>query len=341
MQNNTVVNKPDNRAGLYLIDQVMGYAFHAALRTAAQLGVADHLLNGPETPEALARKFGVEAQALHRIMRLLATRDIFRETKEGEFELTPAAEYLCTHTPNSLRAAMLMLTDQTFWTPLGNLVEAVKGHSAFQQAFGKTFFEYWSQQGEGESDFHVGMSSMSGVENDVLVNSYDFPEHASVVDVAGGFGGLLLKVLRKNPGLHGILFDQPHVLPRNRLHELGDDSRWELAPGSFFEKCPAADFYLLKYITHDWADEDAAKILYTCRQAMNPGGKVLIMDTIIKEDNAPHTGKSMDLLLMASFDGGRERTEKEIKQLLAKADLKLNRIIDTGFYISIIEAVAN
>lgn len=65
------------------------------------------------------------------------------------------------------------------------------------------------------------------------------------------------------------------------------------------------------------------------------------MDNIIPEGNVPHFGKNMDLFLMGSFDGGRERTETELKELLAKADLKLNRIIDTGSYISIVEAVAH
>jgi cyclopropane fatty-acyl-phospholipid synthase-like methyltransferase len=184
------------------------------------------------------------------------------------------------------------------------------------------------------------MSSMSEVENMFLVRSYDFPKNATVVDVAGGMGGLLLQVLRANPTLHGILFDQPHVLNRNRLAELGDDSRWELQGGSFFEACPEGDIYLLKYITHDWSDENSAKILSNCRKAMRPGGKILIMDPVIPEGSVRHSGKEMDLLLMASFDGGRERTESELKELVDNAGLKINRIIDSGFFVSIIETVA-
>jgi hypothetical protein len=78
----------------------------------------------------------------------------------------------------------------------------------------------------------------------VLVDCYYFPEGASVIDIAGGFGNLLLTVLRRNPSLHGILFDQEKVLAGNRLHLLEDDTRWGTVAGSFFEQCPQADIYL-------------------------------------------------------------------------------------------------
>jgi cyclopropane fatty-acyl-phospholipid synthase-like methyltransferase len=340
MESNKSFNSENGSAALYLLDQAMGYTFQAALRAAAILGVADHLINGPKTIQALGQALGVDPLQLNRIMRLLATRDIFSELEGGKFSLNPAAEFLCLSHKHSLRSAVLMLTDETFWRPLGNLVETVRGQSAFKQIFDMSFFEYWSKNHGQDYDFHSGMSAMSEVENRFLVHSYSFPENATVVDVAGGMGGLLLQVLRANPTLHGILFDQQHVLSRHRLDELGNDSRWKLQAGSFFEACPPADIYMLKYIMHDWSDENSAKILRNCRKAMNPGGKVLIMDPVIPEGSVRHSGKEMDLLLMASFDGGRERTENEIKTLLANAGLKLNQIINTGTYVSIVEAVA-
>ena len=91
---------------------------------------------------------------------------------------------------------------------------------------------------------------------------------------------------------------------------------------------------------HDWPDEQAALILKNIRKAMNPGARILIMDPLIPEGNTPHSGKLMDLLCMGIYEGGRERTKKEFEQLLASADLRLNRTIDTGCYVSIIEACA-
>lgn len=165
-----------------------------------------------------------------------------------------------------------MITDETFWRPSGELALGVRGTPPFKHIFGSPFFDYLAQKGASSDDFHAGMSSMSEIENEFLARSYDFPDGATVVNVAGGLGGLLLRILRRNPTLHGILFDRPHVLNRNRLGELGDDNRWELASGDFFESCPRGDIFVLKYIMHDWSDEDATRILRSCREAMSPGG---------------------------------------------------------------------
>ncbi|CNI93966.1 methyltransferase [Yersinia mollaretii] len=341
MVKNNPLKYEGDTAALYLLEQAMGFTFQASLRAAAILGIADHLTKGAKTAEELGQAVGADWRLLNRVLRMLASRHIFAESENGQFSLTPAAEFLRTDNNNSLRSAVLMLTDKTFWLPLGNLVENLRGESAFKQAFGMSFYEYWSQENipESDSDFHTGMSSMSSVENNFLVRSYDFPEHATVVDIAGGFGGLLLKVLQHNPTLHGILFDRPAVLARNRLGELGDDSRWETQSGNFFESCPSADIYLLKYITMDWPEEQASKILRSCRNAMRPNSKVLILEPVISREDTWQGGKEIDLLLLGSFDGGQARTEEELKVLLASADLKLNRIIDTGSYVSIIEAI--
>ncbi|WP_145574448.1 methyltransferase [Yersinia mollaretii] len=341
MVDNNPLKYEGDTAALYLLEQAMGFTFQASLRAAAILGVADHLAKGAKTAEEIGQAVGADWRLLNRVLRMLASRHIFAESENGQFSLTPAADFLRTDNNNSLRSAVLMLTDKTFWLPLGNLVENLRGESAFKQAFGMSFYEYWSQENipESDSDFHTGMSSMSSVENNFLVRSYDFPENATVVDIAGGFGGLLLKVLQHNPTLHGILFDRPAVLARNRLGELGDDSRWETQSGNFFESCPSADIYLLKYITMDWPEEQASKILRSCRNAMRPNSKVLILEPVISREDTWQGGKEIDLLLLGSFDGGQARTEDELKTLLASADLKLNRIIDTGSYVSIIEAI--
>lgn len=328
------------RAALFLLEQTMGYAYPAALRTAALLDIADHLAAGPKSLEELARASQTDEMKLRRVLRLLASRGVFSEDDAGRFALTAPAEMLRSDVPLSLRGAVLMITDETFWRPTGQVVDSLRGSPPFKKIFGVPFFEYWEKSGAAAEDFHAGMSSMSEIENEFLVRSYDFPAGATIVDVAGGFGGLLLRVLKANPGSHGILFDRPHVLSRHRLGELGDESRWDLASGDFFQSCPPGDVYILKYIMHDWDDERAVRILRSCRQAMSPGGRVLVMDPVLPPGNAPHTGRVMDLICMAIYEGGRERTEEELRRLLAAADLRLTRVIDSGCHVSITEAVA-
>ena len=322
-----------------LMDLALSYLFPAALRAAAALGVADHLADGPRPVAELAGAVGADPLNLHRVLRLLATRGIFTEDDAGRFALTPSAELLRTDVPSSFAPAVLMITDTTFWRPAGELEETVRtGRTPFDRLFGMPFFEHFARDPGTAAVFHVGMASMSDPENPVVARAFDLPPDATVVDVGGGHGGLLLSVLREHLDARGVLFDQPHVLAGHRLGELGADDRWELAAGDFFTGAPPGDAYLLKRILHDWDDEHALRILRQCRRAVSDRGRVLVVDAVVPPGNDPDPGKVIDLLMMSSFTG-RERTRADFDALFARAGFRLTRVLPTDTRLSIVEGV--
>lgn len=329
------------KEGMCLLEQSMGFVWQAALRAVAVLGVADLLVEGKKSVKQLAKGLNVDGDYLHRIMRLLSSRGVFNELSETEYGLSHSAQFLRSDHEFSLRAAVLMLTDQTFWQPAARMDEILQGKPVFNSLFGKPFYAYWQHDDTvtGSNIFHAGMASMSSVENETITGSYSFPENAVVADIAGGLGNLLLAILRRNPTLTGILFDQKDVLERNRLSLLNDNRRWKTVEGSFFEACPAADIFLLKYILMDWPDEKAIQILQCCRNAMKDNSRLLIFEPLIKKENNQQGRFEIDLLLLTSFDGGRARTEPEYQVLFEQTNLKLNKIIDTGSYLSILEVI--
>ena len=329
------------KEGMCLLEQSMGFVWQAALRAVAVLGVADLLVEGKKSVKQLAKELNVDGDYLHRIMRLLSSRGVFNELSETEYGLSHSAQFLRSDHEFSLRAAVLMLTDQTFWQPAARMDEILQGKPVFNSLFGKPFYDYWQHDDTvtGSNIFHAGMASMSSVENETITGSYSFPENAVVADIAGGLGNLLLAILRRNPTLTGILFDQKDVLERNRLSLLNDNRRWKTVEGSFFEACPAADIFLLKYILMDWPDEKAIQILQCCRNAMKDNSRLLIFEPLIKKENNQQGRFEIDLLLLTSFDGGRARTEPEYQVLFEQTNLKRNKIIDTGSYLSILEVI--
>ncbi|MER7842320.1 methyltransferase [Kitasatospora sp. NPDC096077] len=328
------------RSNALLVDEVLGFLFAAALRAAAEVGVADHLAKGPGTPADLAAATGTDARNLYRLLRLLATRGLVAEDESGRFALTEAGQALRSDVPYSARAAILMLSDRTFWLPAGELTRCLtEGGSAFDEIFGMPFFDHFARDARTAAVFHDGMAAMSDAENAILAAGYDFPSTGTVVDIGGGHGGLLLEVLRRNPALSGVLYDRPHVLAGHRLGTAPEvEGRWSLTEGDFFEAVPPGDVHLLKRITHDWDDDQCATVLGHCRRALHPGGRVLILDAVVPRGNAPHQSKALDLLMMVSLTG-RERTEEDFAELLAKSGLRLSRIIPTPTVLSVVEAV--
>jgi hypothetical protein len=160
-----------------------------------------------------------------------------------------------------------------------------------------------------------------------------------LVDVGGGDGTFLAAILAANPGLRGILLDQPHVIASAEpvLERAGVEGRCETIGGSFFHVMPeGADAYLLKSVVHDWDDARAMDLLSTCRRAMAPTGRVLVVEPIIRQGNVPDGARFSDLNMLVML-GGRERTEEGFRELYAGAGLRLTNIVDTGTVFKIIE----
>ncbi|MGW1175044.1 methyltransferase [Kitasatospora sp. NPDC002543] len=328
------------RSAAFLIDEALGFVFPAALRAAADTGVADALADGPATAAELAAATGTDARNLYRVLRLLATRGVVAEDGHGRFTLTETGQALRSDVPYSARSAVRMLTDRTFWRPAERMAHCLtEGTTAFDAVFGMPFFDHFAQDEETAAVFHVGMAAMSDVENPAIAAACDLPDTGTVVDVGGGHGGLLLEVLRRNPGLEGVLHDRAHVLAGHRLEgEKEVAGRWSTMEGDFFTAVPAGDVLLLKRITHDWDDDACVTLLGHCRRALRPGGRLLVLDAVVPRDDAPHQAKTMDLMMMASLTG-RERTEADFADLLDRAGLRLSRILPTGTVLSVVEAV--
>jgi precorrin-6B methylase 2 len=174
-----------------------------------------------------------------------------------------------------------------------------------------------------------------------VVAAYDFTQFGTLVDVGGGSGSLLMAILRANPALRGILFDVPHVVEeaQRRITAAGLAERCRVEAGDFFQVVPpAGDAYLLKWIIHDWDDEQSVRVLKNCHRAMAKSGKLLLVEAVIPRGNVSAFPKFMDLTMLV-IAGGHERTEAEYHALLAAAGFRLTSITPTQSEMSVIEAV--
>lgn len=306
---------------------------------ASDLGIADLVAENPQTAEELAKQTNTHSGALYRVLRALASFGIFAEDADHRFSLTPLAESLRSDVPGSLRAFGIMLGSE-FYQSWGELLySAQTGKPGFDKRFGVPFFQYMTERPERHAIYDAAMMVHGIAETEPMLDAYDFSVFGTVVDVGGGQGRMLAAILNRYPSVEGILFDLPAVAGRSVaiISELGMSERCRIVGGDFFSSVPAADAYVLRHIIHDWDDKDAVTILRNCRDAMNPEGKVLLVETVIPPLNEPCFGKWLDLMML--IVGGRERSEEQYRRLFQQAGLKLNRIIPTAHEVSIIEGV--
>ena len=202
-------------------------------------------------------------------------------------------------------------------------------------------FDWIGQDPEMTSLFSETMVGIHGAEPAAVAAAYDFAGLKSIVDVGGATGNLLTAVLRRAPGARGILYDMPHVVrdAPAMIRARGLTDRVTIESGSFFEGVPVGgDAYLLSHVIHDWSEEQCLRILGNCRQAMQPGSRLLLVEMVLPPGNRPHPGKLLDMMMLVG-PGGRERTEQEYGELLRRVGFRLTRVVPTESAVSVIEAV--
>jgi SAM-dependent methyltransferase len=323
-----------------MFQMISGKWVTSAIAAAARLGVADHLEGGPKSTKDLVEKLKVNEQALYRLLRALAGIGVFHEEAGRAFSQTPLSDLLRSNANPCLRNIAMMMSDpwhMNCWTELNWSVET--GKPAPFKVYGMPGFEYLSKHPDEAVNFNNAMTDLSMGDAPAAVAAYDFSRFGSIVDVGGGMGGLLARILESAPALKGTLFDMPYVIEQARkgplLARFADRCSFE--GGSFFESVPDADAYIMKQIIHDWDDEHASKILKNCRKGIRPGGKLLVMDRVVGPPNQPDPTKFMDLEMLV-LPGGQERDEEEWRALFTGNGFRLDRIIPTASPLRILES---
>jgi SAM-dependent methyltransferase len=319
---------------------IVGSWVTQAIYVAAEIGIADILAAGPRTADELARGLRMDGPSLYRVLRALASIDIFREDGEGRFSLTPMGKLLESDAPGSKRS-LARMAGAEFYRSWGGLLPSLKtGGAAFDEVFGKPFFHYMSANPDRWRIYDDAMTGVHDSETIPVLDAYDFTPFETIVDVGGGNGLALAAILRRHRGIRGVLFDLPAVADRAREVVAGAavSDRCRIVGGDFFDSVPSSgDAYLLRHVIHDWEDGEAIAILGNCRDAMQPGGRVLVVETVIPSGNEPCFGKWLDLMMLVV--GGRERTREQYGDLFSAAGLRLTRVVPTAHEVSVIEGV--
>ena len=183
------------------------------------------------------------------------------------------------------------------------------------------------------------MTAIHGGETDAMLDAYDFTGIQRLMDVGGGNGSLLAATLARYPTMSGMLFDLAHVVERSAsaLQAAGVADRCDVVSGDFFEALPGgADAILMRHIIRDWPDDKATVILRNAAQAVSPGGRVLVIEMVVPEDDKPSPAKSFDMAMMV-FLAGAERTPAEYKAMFENAGLALTSITPTASPVSVVE----
>ena len=332
--------KAQNESVMRLVEISAGYWLPRALHVVADLAIADALDQEPRSAADLAKDIGADADALDRVLRLLASHGVF-DRRKGKYAHNALSRALRSDHPQSMRAYVRLVGLPVFWKSWGALEQVVRsGKPAVTDIF--AYFKGHPQETE---IFNAGMKSKAQSVISPVLAAYDFSIFDTIGDIGGGLGHLLQAVLKAAPKLRGVLFDQPHVVERAGVDET-IANRLVLQGGDFFRgPLPRCDAYVLMEVLHDWTDEQSRQILQQIRKAAPDKAKLLVVETVLPNESAwaaghgEHFGNHLDINMLV-LTGGRERTPDEFAKLFADCGWQLAHVIPTPTPYSIVEAVA-
>ena len=338
----TTATAKETPAPLQMLQIMSGFWIARCTYILAKLGVADAIKDGPLTADQLAAENGAHGPSLFRVLRALAAVGIVTQDERNRFGATPLSDTLRSDVSGSLRAFAMTELGEEHYPAWGELLYSVQtGRIAFNKAFGEPVFDFFATHPENARIFNDAMSGMTAQANEALHAAYSFAGIKKILDGGGGHGGLITSILQKNPQMKGILFDSPQVIegaePKVAASDIAD--RCELVGGDFFQSVPpGADAIILKWIIHDWNDEQSVAILKNCHRALPADGKLILVEAVVPETSEMHFSKFIDLNMLV-MTGGRERSENEYRRLYEDSGFKLTRVVPTESPFSVIEGV--
>lgn len=326
-----------------MMDMVTGFWVTQIIRAAATFNLAEHLARGVDTAQGIAAAESTDLDATRRLIRACVSLDLVKSHDGVHFTGTPLLSTLHADAPNSLRGMALAQAAPGHWLSWGRFPDAVRhGEQQIRAAHGNydTIFDYFAEHPDEADHFTEAMSNLSSAAAIDIANTIDTQNVNFALDTGGANGEVVRAMMRANRDLRGGVFDLPYVLPdaEKAARKDGLADRFTTMGGDFFESVPASDLYILKYILHDWDDDDCITILRNCRKSLQQGGRIVTIDHLVGDPDTTWSTALMDMNMLVMTDG-RERDIGEFDELFTAAGLRRTSVRHTGVF-TVIETVA-
>ncbi|MEU4532824.1 methyltransferase [Micromonospora ureilytica] len=306
-----------------------------ALRVAATLRLADAVLAGVDDVDRLAGLTGTHPGALARLVRHLCAVGLFETDRAGRITVTALGRLLADDHPARHRSWLdldqaIGRADLAFL----HLLTAVRtGRPMYEPLYGLGFWDDLSANERLGDSFDHLMSAREGDTFAGPVAAYDWSGVRHVLDAGGAPGALAQAVVRAAPHVRATVLDLPGpaARTRRRIAEAGLADQVTVLDGDFREPLPVtADVVLLSFVLLNWDDEEACRILRSCARALEPGGRIVLLERAEPLRDATHDAADLYFtvldLRMLVFLGGRVRTYAEWRRLAGAVGLRVEAI---------------
>lgn len=293
------------------------------LLTGAELDVFT-LLAEPSSSRDLAERQGWYERPLTVVLDALTAMGLLIK-KEGSYRTDPEMlPFLRLDSPESVLP--MVRHAATIWHNWSNLTRIVTDTGGAEKSPGR--FE-----DPADRKSFIGAMHVIGRRHAPKIVQAANPGSARrLIDVGGGSGTYTIAFLEASPALSATLFDLPEVVDmgRERIAEAGLMDRVTIVAGSFYTDPlpPGHDLAFLSAIIHQNSPEQNVALYRNVLEALNPGGRIVIRDHVMKPDKTePKSGTLFAINMLVGTPGGGTYSYEEIRAGLKEAGFEKIRLI--------------
>jgi len=287
-----------------------------AMLAGMQLDLFTPLADGPMRAEELATALAVDAGKLSLLLYALVIAGLLTVEHGGFANTEEAAQFLVRGQPT------YMGSGHTLWSEFG--YAGLKTAESVRTGIPQAQHNYGAMSEDELLVILGGLHAGALSKGRALAARYDFGSCRTVLDAAGGTGGLSIGLVETWPNLRATIADLPGVVPiaqrsleaagmRERIDTIAVDLLREAVPGQF-------DAAVVLYLTQVLSARDAQTALRNIWRSLRPGGTIYLLNWVLEESRlTPARAARMNVLFLSFYDGGQAYTEGEYRAWLTAA----------------------
>ncbi|GAU36253.1 hypothetical protein TSUD_214500 [Trifolium subterraneum] len=342
------------KAQSHIWNHMYSFINSMSLKCVVELGIPDILHNygKPMSLSKLITSLPIHPSKtcfIYRLMRIMTRSGFFSQQNvtenelEVEYMLTDASMLLLKDNPMSTTPYVCAMLNPIMMNPWHQLSTWLKNDdsTAFETTHKMLLWDYAARDSKFNNLFNKSMACDVELVSDSLIEKCRevFNGLESLVDVGGGLGAMAKTLAKSFSQTEFTVFDLPHVVAG-----LQGSEKVKYVGGDMFKEIPPTNAILLKWILHNWNDEECVKILKNCKDAIakkGKEGKVIIIEMVLDTENKDNnesieTQFFYDMLMMVVLTG-KERNKKEWIKLISLAGFSDYKITPISGLRSVIE----
>lgn len=296
-----------------------GHAEARAIQVALKLRFFELLKDIDRGAASLASASGCNPRATMLLANALVAMGLL-ESRGGLYGLTEASRMMLLENSPEYLGGMILF-DGELWETWGRLEHAIRSGEPGRLP------DMYQSLPEETARFIRAMDSLVRARGDAtyVAAHLDLAFARSIVDVGGGPGTYLIKLLRRNPRARGAIYDLPATLEVARKI-ISEREPWALdridlrAVDYNASELPGpVDVIFMSNIIHSEDEATNADLVTKCFRALDRNGLLVIKDHIMNADlTEPSAGAIFSLYLLLTTRG-RDYSYGEVGEWLRAA----------------------